>query len=166
MKNLQIKIFPIIVALSSICLNGCVKLKETPESIIGPSTFYKTDADFTAAINGVIKPLFGSYGAFDFNNAILLSGGAEDATSRPTAPELKQYDVFKAEVNGGPAKTEWTLLYQAINASSNIIANVNNATGVSAANRAGYDGQARYMRALGYFYLTRWFGEIPIITEA
>lgn len=164
MKNLQIKILPILAA--SFLFTGCVKLKETPESIIGPSTFYKTDADFNAAINGVIKPLFGSYGAFDFNNAILLSGGAEDATSRATAPELKQYDIFKAGVNGGPAKTEWTLIYQCINASSNIIANVNNATSVSAANKAGYDGQARYMRALGYFYLTRWFGEIPIITEA
>lgn len=30
--------------------------------------------------------------------------------------------------------------------------------------KKAYEGQARYLRAFGYFYLTRWFGEIPIIT--
>lgn len=165
MNNSNSKYFGIAVLIAFITLTGCVKLKEVPESIISPSTFYKTNADFTAAINGAIKPMFGSYGAFDFNNAILLCGGGEDVTSRPTAPELKQYDVFKPEVNGWPAHQEWALIYQSINAANNIIGNINNAT-ISAADKAGFDGQARYLRALGYFYLTRWFGEIPVITEA
>lgn len=165
MKKIKFK-YLLTALIPVLAITGCVKLKETPESIIGPATFYKTSADFNAAIDGAIKPMFGSYGAFDFNNAILLCGGGEDVTSRPTAPELKQYDVFKPTVNGFSAHQEWALIYQEINASNNIIANINNATGLSAAEKAGYDGQARYLRAMGYFYLTRWFGEIPVITEA
>lgn len=161
MKKIKLKYIYFILAC--IMVNGCVKLKETPEGIISPVNFYKTDADFSAAINGVQKSYFGGYGAFDFNNAILLSGGSDDATSRPTAPELRQYDIFKPDVNGFQAAQEWRLIYQAINAANLIISNVGSAN-LSTDKKNAYDGQARYLRALGYFYLTRWFGEIPIVT--
>lgn len=145
-------------------LLGCTSLNEVPESIISPENFYKTEADFMAAINGAIKPLFSGYGAFDFNNALLLSGGAEDVTSRPTAPALKAYDEFKADVNGGQAATEWTLLYKSINASNLIISRINQNSTLSIDKKNALEGQARYIRALNYFHLTRWFGEVPIIT--
>ena len=34
----------------------------------------------------------------------------------------------------------------------------------SAANRLSFEAQARFVRALDYFYLVRWYGEVPIIT--
>lgn len=143
---------------------GCTSLDEVPESVISPANFYKTEADFLAAINGAIKPLFSGYGAFDFNNALLLSGGAEDVTSRPTAPSLKAYDEFKPDVNGSQAATEWTLLYKSINACNLITSRIDQATGLGTDKRNSLEGQARYVRALDYFHLVRWFGEIPIIT--
>ena len=146
-----------------IALFGCTSLDEVPESVISPANFYKTEADFLAAINGAIKPLFSGYGAFDFNNHLLLSGGAEDVTSRPTAPALKAYDEFKPDVNGSQAATEWTLLYKSINACNLITARISQA-GLPADRKNSLEGQARYVRALDYFHLTRWFGEVPIIT--
>ena len=145
-------------------LFGCSSLNEVPESVISPENFYKTEADFLAAINGAIKPLFSGYGAFDFNNHLLLSGGADDVTSRPTAPSLKAYDEFKPDVNGSQAATEWTLLYKSINACNLITARINQATSIGMDKKNALEGQARYVRALDYFHLVRWFGEIPIIT--
>lgn len=162
MKKIAIKILFTSVVLGGLSLSGCTDLDEKPEGIISPVTFYKTEADFNAAINGAIQPWFSGYGAFDFNNALLLSGGAEDVTSRTTAPALKAYDEFNPDVNGSQAATEWRLLYKSINACNLIIANIDNAT-VSDEKKKGYEGQARYVRAMGYFYLTRWFGEIPLI---
>ena len=158
----KITIYTLFFA-SLITFSSCQKLKETPESIISPTNFYKSEADFDAALNGAIKPIFGSYGAFDFNNALLLSGGADDVTSRPNAPELRQYDIFKPDVNGFPAAQEWTLIYQSINANNLIISNITTSS-LTETKKKEYEGQARYLRAFGYFYLTRWFGEIPIIT--
>lgn len=158
----KITIYTLFFA-SLITFSSCQKLKETPESIISPTNFYKSEADFDAALNGAIKPIFGSYGAFDFNNALLLSGGADDVTSRPNAPELRQYDIFKPDVNGFPAAQEWTLIYQSINANNLIISNIATSS-LTETKKKEYEGQARYLRAFGYFYLTRWFGEIPIIT--
>ncbi|GAC1370272.1 MAG: RagB/SusD family nutrient uptake outer membrane protein [Hymenobacter sp.] len=164
MKKLAHYFLPSALLLATLALNGCAKLDEAPESSISPVNFYKTDADFQAAINGAIKPWFSGYGAFDFNNALLLSGGSDDVTSRPTAPSLKAYDEFKADVNGFQAAQEWTLLYKSINACNLIIANLAQNTSISPASRSAYEGQARYLRALAYFHLTRWFGEIPIVT--
>ena len=164
MKKNTFRLLSCALLLTAPALNSCTKLDEAPESTISPVNFYKTDADFQAAINGALKPWFSAYGAFDFNNALLLSGGAEDVTSRPTAPTLKAYDEFKNDVNGLQAAQEWTLLYKSINACNLIIANVDKATALNPANRGAYEGQARYIRALAYFHLTRWFGEIPIVT--
>lgn len=164
MKKTARYLLPVALFLTTASMTGCQKLDETPESTIGPVNFYKTDADFQAAINGAIKTWFSAYGAFDFNNALLLSGGAEDVTSRPGAANLKMYDEFRADVNGFSAYQEWSLLYKSINLCNLIIDGLGKPNSVSAANRDAYEGQARYIRALAYFNLTRWFGEIPIIT--
>ena len=153
----------ILSIAAGVALFGCTSLNEVPESVISPENFYKTEADFLAAINGAIKPLFSGYGAFDFNNHLLLSGGAEDVTSRPTAPALKAYDEFKPDVNGSQAATEWTLLYKSINACNLITTRISQAS-ISTDKKNALEGQARYIRALDFFYLTRWFGEVPIIT--
>lgn len=145
---------------------GCENdLEENPLSLVTPSTFYKTDDDFKAAINGAIKPLYGGWGGFDFNAPLILCAGAEDVTSRPTSPELRQFDIFKPTLNYSAAIGLWTRFYNTINACNGIISNINSAEEVSEENRNSYEGQARYLRALSYFYLTRWFGEIPIITS-
>lgn len=163
--SLPLRLLAYAALLAAPTLQGCAKLDETPESAISPVNFYKTDADYLAAINGALQPWFSGYGAFDFNNALLLSGGADDVTSRPTAPSLKAYDEFKGDANGFQAEQEWRLLYKSINACNAIVSNLANATGLNPANRAAYEGQARYIRALAYFELTRWFGEIPIVTS-
>jgi len=166
MKNIAHYFLSSALFVATLTLGGCAKLDEVPDSSISPANFYKTDADYLAAINGAIKPWFSGYGAFDFNNALLLSGGAEDVTSRPTAPTLKAYDEFKPDVNGFQAAQEWTLLYKSINSCNLIIASIAQNTTIPQANRNAYEGQARYIRALAYFNLTRWFGEIPIVTVA
>jgi hypothetical protein len=164
MKKIKINNLNLILLLSVVLSFGCTKnLEENPKSIISPINFYKNDGDFNAAINGAIRPLFGGYSVFDFNGALLLCSGAEDVTSRQTAPELLMYDIFKPALNGSNAQAMWTQLYKTINACNGIVSNVGKSL-VSDANKLLYEGQARYLRALSYFYLTRWFGEVLIIT--
>lgn len=165
MKKLKIQYLYFVMLLMVVAPMGCTKsLQEHPVNILSPSNFYQTDGDFLAAINGAIKPLYGGYAAFDFISPLIMCAGAEDVTSRPTAPELTMYDVFKPTVTDSHASGMWAQFYKTINASNAIISNVGKATAVSTANKQLYEGQARYLRALCYFYLTRWFGEVPIIT--
>lgn len=153
---------PIMVLMLTM---GCTKtLQENPVSIISPANFYKSDADFKAAVNGVFNNLIGTYANFGGIGPLIMSAGAEDVTSRPTAPELTQYDTFKATLNGSYLVGVWQQLYKTINAANGITSNLAAATAVSDANKKIYEGEACYLRALSYYHLTRWFGEVPIIT--
>lgn len=163
MKKITLNYLQILLLLSLIINFGCTKnLEEKPISIVAPSTFYKNDADFVAAINGAIRPLYN--GATHMYVSSLMCAGAEDVSSRQTAPELLQFDIFKPTLNFSMLSNLWTSYYQTINACNDIIFKLGSASLVSDANKALYEGQARYTRALSYFYLVRWFGEIPIIT--
>jgi hypothetical protein len=145
---------------------GCEKsLEEHPASIISPSNFYKTDADFNEAINGAFAPLWGGYGGFDFISAYVLCAGAEDVTSRPTAPELRGYDTFKETLTDTHASGMWADFYKTINSCNGILSNLGNATEVSDDNKKIYEGEARFLRAFCYYWLTRLFGTVPIITS-
>lgn len=163
MKNLMIKYMQLILLLSIGLASGCTKnLEEEPLGIIGPINFYQNDADFDAAIVGVLRNYRGQ---FTGNGVSLLCGGAEDITSNQTNPEYLQYDEFKPTLNGPWAQGAWRDFYRAVNECNAIISKIGDAKLVNDANKLKIEGQARYLRAFAFFYLTRWFGEIPIITS-
>ena len=39
-------------------------------------------------------------------------------------------------------------------------------TNLTAEELSPIDGEAKFLRAFGYFQLVRWFGEVPLLTEA
>ncbi|MEZ4968621.1 MAG: RagB/SusD family nutrient uptake outer membrane protein [Flavobacteriaceae bacterium] len=156
----------VLVALAVSCLTGCSDLEEKPEGILSPESFFASEGDFEAATVGVYRNLYGGWGSFDFLDSFIISAGAEDVTSRPPAPTLKQYDEFKVDPAANSHTIMWRAFYRAINNANAIISNIENLDGVSPQSNAdAIEGQARFLRALSYFYLVRWFGEVPIITS-
>lgn len=163
MKKIAINNLYSILLLIILLSFGCTKnLEEVPKSIIAPSTFYANDADFEAAINGVMRPLFN--GTTHQYITLLMTAGAEDVSSRPTAPELLMYDIFKPVTTDSRNLNFWTSYYQAVVASNDLIFNLPKAK-VSESNKLLYEGQTRYFRAFAYFYLVRFYGDIPIVTS-
>lgn len=164
MKNITLINSKYLLLLSIITVFiGCTDLEEDPVSLVVPDTYYSNDAEFNAAINGAIRPLFGGYSGFGFNDALLLSSGDEQVTSRLTAPNKLYWDKFLPDLNASSATNMWSKFYLSINDCNQIISKIPEST-ISDESKASYEGQARFIRALDYFYLTRWFGEVPIIT--
>lgn len=150
----------------ALLLGGCTEdLTERPESLISPDNFYQTEADFNAAITGIHKSYFvgsgGAWSVFDNYIAIFLCAGAEDTNSKGD----NRFNRLDVDVNSEQIVTAWRNIYQAINEANMVISRLPDADQVSDGRKKEYEGQARYLRALGYFYLVRWFGEIPLITE-
>lgn len=160
MKKLFIKQF-LLVITTILVLNGCTELDEQPEGLLAPESFFATEADYDAAAVGIYRDLYGNWSNFDFNNTFLMSGGSEDVTSRPPAANLKQYDEFNADPNNSVHVNVWRSLYRAINNANTLIANAETS---DLSNLDGSVGQAYFLRGLSYFYLTQWWGEVPIIT--
>ncbi|MHA4806654.1 RagB/SusD family nutrient uptake outer membrane protein [Flavitalea flava] len=156
----------ILLAVCSLLLTNCVKLKETPPGQLSPGNFYKTTADFDAAIIGVYQPLHQGYSAFDFNAPFILCYGAEDCTTRPQATDSKLYDELKPSSSSSALNNCWDMCYNAINNADAILGHLKTTQGISQTQLDAYEGQVKFVRALSYFFLTRWFGKVPIITEA
>ncbi len=139
---------------------SCVDLEEVTPGSLTAISLYKTQDDLDAASVGLYRPLFGGYEAFDFDWPIVMTGGGEDVDSQ--AGIFSPFDELRAEAGSGSISTMWKALYKSINNANNIIGNVDNVPGSEERDRV--EGQARFVRALDYFYLTRWFGEIQLIT--
>lgn len=143
---------------------GCVKLREVPEGTLAPENFYKTQADFEAAVNGLFTPLYTSYGTFDWPTLLLLGGGADDVALIQWDDNYARYDKLQPLPNLPFIDGTWKAFYATINNADVLIQNLANGKGISQAKLNEYEGQARFMRAFSYFYLTRLFGNIPIVT--
>jgi hypothetical protein len=144
---------------------GCVKLKETPPGQLAPDNFYHTESDFDAAVIGAYQPLFQGYSAFDFHPPILVGSGAEDVTTRPQKTDGKAFDEFTETPDNDLLNTCWTMCYHCIQNCNGILGNISNAQSFPADKLNAYQGQAKFLRALCYFYLVRWFGNVPLINE-
>jgi hypothetical protein len=157
-----------IILFGTIILVGCnqVELDENPEGILSPESFFKAEGDFEAILaGGVYKPLYQSWTGFGFNSIFVLTSGAEDMAGN--AGRFAQFDRLEADGDTGEMTGMWAQLYQSITNANAIIANIEKGrdSGVSDSALVEYEGQAKFMRALAYFYMVRWWGEVQLITE-
>ncbi len=60
----------------------------------------------------------------------------------------------------------WNNCYSSISACNTTIELVAQNTNLTAEELSPIDGEAKFLRAFGYFQLVRWFGEVPLLTEA
>ena len=143
---------------------GCVKLEETPEALLAPENFYKTQADFETAVIGIYQPLFGAYSGFDFDYPFIAEAGAEDIHT--LVKRWRGIEQLNANVGQFDEITTplWKISYSSIANANSVIGNIRKASGISQNKLNEFEGQAKFLRALSYFHLTRWFGEVPIIT--
>ncbi len=161
MKKAIFYFFVLLIAFLPTACNK--KLEEHPLAIISPSNFYQSDGDFNAAINGA---LLSAWGFFENAVVYIMVAGGEDISVKPDAGPTRVYDIFNATATDSYSRITWSTFYKCINVCNPIIAKLPNATAVSAGNKKIYEGEARYLRALSYYWLVRMFGEIPIILTA
>lgn len=162
MKTLSI----IALFFSTTILSGsCVKLTEVPEGTLSPENFYKTQGDLEAAVTALYAPLYGGYQGFDADNVHLLAGGAEDIGLILWADEYAMFETLKPLPRSSTAFAVWSQFYKSISNANTLIANLAGVKGISQDKLDEFEGQARFVRAFCYFYVTRFWGKVPLITE-
>ncbi len=150
----------ILLFVWSIVLFGCVDLDEIPEGELSPESYYTSGDAMRVAVAGIYGSAFGWYAGYDSPTyAFFGSVLAEDASTGTTS-----LNVLNMNSGISNIKSLWELHYRWIGNANLVIGNLGN-PGISEKDLDYSEGQARFMRALGYFYLTRYFGEIPIITN-
>jgi hypothetical protein len=147
---------------------SCNKLDETPDSLITVSQFYKTQADATAAVAAIYSTLntdaagdFPMYGR-DLN--LMTGNGSDDQVFSPsnTNTDVRALGTATYVPANDRIKKNWQQHYFGISRANVAIDNIPNIN-FDTTLRSRLIREAKFVRALLYFNIVRFWGEAPLI---
>jgi hypothetical protein len=154
MKTRYKILFSALVLLHS----GCSDFVDlNPPTIVRQDQYFKTQSDFTAAVNGLYSSLRGYYANF-YQFAELPSDNTEANGYNLASADLDQLTWL---TNTSSIQSLWLNSYSTI-ARANIILDRIDAVTMDAVLKEQYKGEAKFVRALMYFNLVQFFGEVPL----
>lgn len=157
-----------VVGLSAACAKDF--LTEVPSDFVSPGTFYKTADDATAAVNAVygsfinLESPLSTSSYMGRNLWMVLEYPTEVATSRLSASnERSLVENYNTQFNSAHAYLQgiWEAAFAGINRANAAIDRVPNVE-MDAARRDQLVAEAKYLRALHYYYLAGLFGGVPL----
>ena len=120
-----------------------------------------------ASAAGFLTKLYGDWNSANFSGADLsvLAGLSADELE-PVDMDVNQYTAYYL---GWLSQEQygfefWRLFYGFIGRADSVIAGTDTTTGLSVAVKTQVSGEAKFIRALCYFYLVNLYGDVPIIT--
>ena len=143
-----------IVALLNAC--GESFLDTNPNDALSPSTFWKTKKDLDLALTGCYN------GYESGGNQFYRDCGSDNGYNN--FPWEGWTNVGNGKLSpSDPGASYYG--FSTINRCNEFLANADNATAVSEADRAIYKAQVRFIRAYKYYILTVNYGDVPLIKE-
>lgn len=145
-------------------LTACVDLDEEIVSGV-TAAFYETPAGLEAAVNAAYAGLQDLYG--QERNMTMLEYGT-DIWTKGADGSHKQWNDYTnlLEPNTAYAREQWDLTYRAINTTNAVIGRAAKITsGISESLKNQRIAEARFLRALYYFYLVRHYGDVHVTLE-
>ena len=146
-------------------MNSCTDMNLIPESNLSPENFFKSEEDATAAV-------YGTYSVFTDNDIynqfweVLQSQGTDDCEwsggRTTTNLDKNALDKFEYDGNTNLVYSVWIKHYVAVNRSNFAIENISNMGSEQIRDdvRKRQVGEAKFLRALGYFNLVRIYGGV------
>jgi starch-binding outer membrane protein, SusD/RagB family len=152
MKRKLIYLLPVIMMMS--CES---KLDLAPVTNLTNATYYKTAEDAKAALGAC----YAAIGNLDpFSDLVTTDDAIPFLTGAADRPLLWRYEIttansFISNYAGG---------YRGINRSNIVIDRLPGIT-MDESLKARYIAEARFLRAVHYFNLVRWYGGVPLVTS-
>jgi hypothetical protein len=156
-----ISIFSLLLVLSS-----CVSLDEEPESLITTDQFYKNDNEAISAVNAVYNGLnSGTHTLYNRLIQISTEMAADDYQAGPRArnAHVRALSGLTHDASNDRMLELWRQSYDAINRANVAIDRISDSKTINPVLGAQLVNEAKFIRALLYFNLVRWFGGVPIV---
>ena len=153
------------VLLLGIISTSCNKsfLEENPKANLTISGFYKTDNDLDMASIAIYHQV---NDAFNGGPGYGPLWGADDIMTTRNGNKITYADFDTFQANSSNDKMVWWgTFYSTIKVCNGILNNYQNSTESSEQKKKEVGGEAHFFRALSYFFLTRIWGHIPLITD-
>lgn len=150
-----------------LALAACADLDQTSLSSIDKDNFYGSKDDIETAINGIYQEFVvdGFYGMFN-NQSIYINDLQTDyvkAGAQTNSAHIRELSNFAVQPTNLFVSYAWEEHYTAINRANVVIDKVSDASWLDEQNKQNYINESRFLRAVMYFNLVRYFGGVPIV---
>jgi len=158
----------LLILLPALWLTSCKKnfLDETVYGDISQDNFWKNSNDAKAGLYaGYTLAL--SFGPRDCRNFFMLTDVVTDdmdSEYKNSEDERRQIQNFNFSPNNSYFNNSWISLYKTIAQTNAIIENVPKIETMSANEKNVIVGEAKFLRALEYYYLVQLWGSVPLDT--
>ena len=148
------KIYSIAFVSFLTLLSSCTSLDETAFSTTSPEKAFK---DINAVESMVVG---GCYSQARSNSSSHIWATAGDKTFQDNL----EFTRFAVQPRNGTMKGIWSGYYKLISVSNSIIENIHHVENGTDEQKNKILGQVHFFRAMSYFYLARYFGDVPLYT--
>lgn len=170
MKNMIISavLFVLLLAVTA-CQSNSEFLKENLNGKLFPENFMKNEAELQMMNTGLYE-LFTEAMDRPYESMEIKMASADDILG--TGNQRQYYNEMEINMDissGGDADIQlgWERCYNCINQANAIINNYKNAAdAMTEAELNGYAAQAHFIRAFTYFWLVRFYNNIPLVLDA
>jgi hypothetical protein len=157
------------IILVTILLVSCSEdfIERSPYSQYTPEDFYKNEDQITQAVTGLYPIIRGFYTGANWTLGELRSDNTTfqyNAADRGSEA-FESHDYFLSDAANGTFSGLWNNAYNGIARSNYILQNIKSASFKNEGNRALREGEARFARAFYYYFLVKYFGEVPYIDK-
>lgn len=155
----------VLVGLASLLLASCADSLLQEQNISGASTsLYGTVRGFDQGVNGAYQTARTIWGT---ERGATMTDLGTDIWTHGVHGAHKYFDRYNARLNPEEVyiTEEWTELYEGINTINTVLAYASEVEDMDPALKEVRVGELKYLRALYYFLLVRWYGPVPLHLE-
>lgn len=155
------KIKYICLLLAAITFSSCEKLlEEDPQYSINNKTAFESEATANVALDGCYGYLT-TYNVFGQAVPELFVGASGLSWAQTNKGDQDMMASFNMPATSGLINMAWSGLYKVIG-QCNFFINSTNESSLSEAYKKNAIAQAKFLRALSYYYLASAFGDVPL----
>lgn len=150
-------------------LVGCTDLEQDSQSDISINTFYKSESDLQAALNGVYQILTDREIAGEmhgiYNNELIYFNDLQSEYARrgkANSADIAEIANFAISPTNAFVVSTWLVHYTGINRANVLIDKAEANKSIDETYRQNVIRQAKFLRALFYFDLVRYYGDVPL----
>jgi starch-binding outer membrane protein, SusD/RagB family len=158
------KIKAILIGFVLLSLNSCQDFLEVePKNFISSNNFFQTEADFTQAVNASYAPLRNVY------NSAYITGEMRSDNTHYIYNNSNRGNLVREEIadfidnpTAEPVLNKWSGNYRVISYANEVLSRLD-AGPVGEELKKNLKGQVLFLRALAYFDLVQYFGDVPLV---
>lgn len=159
-----------LVAFPLLSLTSCVDLDQEPLSSVSVDSFYSSESELTVAVNGIYEVFTedGFYGIFN-NQSVYLGDLQTDyvkSGANTNSAHIREISNFNVSTSNIFMIDAWNEHYKGINLANQLIDKVAASGSLSQSLKDRFEGEAKFLRAVYYFNLVRYFGDVPVILHS